>query len=73
MTRDSIPDLAVPQVLAAQIMAAAEKQHRPPLGVLRDALQQYLPQRLRIDRRRLRGCAARARIIHGLMAPPCMN
>ena len=42
MTQELTPSLAVPPELAAQIVAAAEAQHRPPLDVLHDAVEDYL-------------------------------
>jgi hypothetical protein len=42
MTQEHIPELAVPADLAAQLRAAAEEQHRAPVEVLHDALDQYL-------------------------------
>ena len=45
MTQDHTPDLAVPPELAAEIIAAAEEQHRAPGEVLHDALEQYLTGR----------------------------
>ncbi|HEY1935770.1 MAG TPA: hypothetical protein VGG99_27500 [Acetobacteraceae bacterium] len=42
MTQEHVSKLAVPPALAAQIVAAAEVQHRPPLDVLHDAVADYL-------------------------------
>lgn len=42
MTREHTPELAVPPELAAQIIAAAEAQHRPAQDVLHDAVEDYL-------------------------------
>jgi hypothetical protein len=33
--------LTVPPALAAEIQAAADEEHRPPLEVLRDAIESY--------------------------------
>ncbi len=42
MTQEHAPELAVPPSLAAEIVAAAEAQHRPPLDLLHEAVRDYL-------------------------------
>jgi hypothetical protein len=42
MVQEYTPELAVSPDLAAQIVAAAETQHRRPLDVLHDAVEDYL-------------------------------
>ncbi len=42
MHPESSQDFAIPPALAVQVKAVAEAQHRQPLGVLSDALEQYL-------------------------------
>jgi hypothetical protein len=41
MTSGNDTDLTIPPALAAEIQAAAEEEHRPPLDVLRDAIESY--------------------------------
>jgi hypothetical protein len=38
-------DLLIPPALAAQIVAAAEDEHRPAAALVRDALERYLAAR----------------------------
>ncbi len=42
MDPDTDTDFAIPAALAAQIRAAAEEEHRPPIDVLHDAPACYL-------------------------------
>jgi hypothetical protein len=41
MASDQDTGLAIPPALAAEIQAAADEEHRPPLDVLREAIESY--------------------------------
>jgi hypothetical protein len=48
MEADTVPDtLVIPPDLLAEIRAAADEEHRPPLAVLQDAVKRYVTARRR--------------------------